>query len=231
MAVRVLLKLNNLLIKSRKHSIIRIFLCILLFSSVTFSQKKAIKKFQTILKNIEVATAGLDDLVLENSTSEFIEIYLYSENPNKNHIIFEEEYGVVKIRFNIPSFEAEDKIFRKYITKRLNRASAIVKIPKNKNLTIFGENINITSKSYDGNLKIYIENGIVKLNTIKQNVDVKLYAGNVFANAKKINFNIVSNTGKIQIDGIFYKKEYKKIIAYTSKKLRITTIIGNIYID
>ncbi|QTE24146.1 hypothetical protein [Polaribacter cellanae] len=230
MAVRVLLKLRSILIESKKHSIIPIFLCLLFISNTTFSQKKVTKKFQTTSNKVEISTVGLDDLVIENSESEFIEIYLYSENPNKNHIIFEEEYDVVKLRFNIPSFEMEDKIFRKYITKRLNRARAVVKIPFNKNISVFGEKIGVSSKSYNGNLKIYMEEGTVKLDTIQQNLLVKLYVGNVFGTFKKSNVNVVSRVGKIKINKDFYQKKYKKTDNSSDKKIDITSIKGNIFL-
>ncbi|QOD60117.1 hypothetical protein H9I45_12310 [Polaribacter haliotis] len=230
MAVRVLLKLKSVLIESRKHSFISFFLFLLLISNVAFSQKKVTKTFQTALNKIEISTVGLDDLVIENTTSEFLEIYLYSENPNKNHIIFEEEYGIVKLRFNIPSFESEDKIFRKYITKRLNRSSAIVKVPINKNISVFGEKIGVSSKGYNGNLKIYIEEGTVKLDTIQHNLLLKLYVGNVFGNFKKANVNVLSRSGKIKIDKKFYKKKYKKTVDSSAKKIDITTVKGNIFL-
>ena len=62
----------------------------------------------------------------------------------------------------------EAPVFRKFITKRLQRASAIIKIPKNKAVIIFGEEINIAAKSYGGPMDIYIEKGLIKLDTIQK---------------------------------------------------------------
>ena len=201
-----------------------------LISSSTFSQKKIIKKFTTTTKEIAIFTKGLDALILENSTSEFIEILLYAEDPNKQHIVIEEKSTETDIKFKIPVFKSEDAVFRKYITKRLKRASVTIKIPKNKEVSIFGEHINIASKSYNGNLNVLIEKGIVKLDTIQQNLVLKMYEGNLFGVLKKSNLTIASKIGKIKIDAVFYKKKYKENRTDTSKEIAITTLKGNIFL-
>jgi hypothetical protein len=201
-----------------------------LISNSTFSQKKIIKKFTTTTKEIAIFTEGLDALVLENSTSKFIEILLYAEDPNKQHIVIEEKSTKTDIKFKIPVFKSEDAVFRKYITKRLKRASVTIKIPKNKEVSIFGEHINIASKSYNGNLNVLIEKGIVKLDTIQQNLVLKMYEGNLFGVLKKSNLTIASKIGKIKIDAVFYKKKYKENRTDTSKEIAITTLKANIFL-
>jgi hypothetical protein len=182
-----------------------------MLSFVAFSQKKVIKKQQLFAKSIEISTIGLDDFVIENSSSNFIEIILIAENSNAQHIVFKEENKTAKIEFRIPEMKSEDLVFKKFITKRLNRANAIIRIPKNKEVIIFGENVNITANDFSSSLEIYIEKGILKLNTILENVKVKLYAGTISANVKKVNTNVESNMGTIKIDqkvqqAHFYKK-------------------------
>ena len=213
-----------------KNILLKILPLFFLMSSGAFSQKKIIKKFTTNTKEIAIFTKGLDDLVLENSTSEFIEILLYAEDPNKQHIVIEEKSTETDIKFKIPVFKSEDAVFRKYITKRLKRASVTIKIPKNKEVSIFGEHINISSKSYNGNLNVLIEKGIVKLDTIQQNLVLKMYEGNLFGVLKKSNLTIASKIGKIKIDAVFYKKKYKENRTDTSKEIAITTLKGNIFL-
>lgn len=209
----------------------RTLIYFLLLSSIGFSQKKAIKKFTTENNKIIIDTEGLDDFVLENSNSNFVEVILYAENPNKQHILIDTKTYETSIQFKLPIPLEKEIIFRKFITERLKRAKATIKIPANKEVTILGENINVASKSYHGNLRIFLENGIVKLDTVQQNVELKLFSGNVFATTKKTNFNIVSNLGKISVDAILYQKEYKKTVSDTSKELAITSIRGNIFIN
>jgi len=213
-----------------KNILLKILPLFFLMSSGAFSQKKIIKKFTTNTKEIAIFTKGLDDLVLENSTSEFIEILLYAEDPNKQHIVIEEKSTKTDIKFKIPVFKSEDAVFRKYITKRLKRASVTIKIPKNKEVSIFGEHINISSKSYNGNLNVLIEKGIVKLDTIQQNLVLKMYEGNLFGVLKKSNLTIASKIGKIKIDAVFYKKKYKENRMNTGKEIAITTLKGNIFL-
>ena len=200
----------------------------LIFSTVIFSQKKAIKKFQTTANEIEISTIGLDDFVLENTESSFIEIFLYAENPNERHIVFEEKQGVANIKFNIAEFKTEETVFRKFITKRLQRASAIVKIPKGKKTTIFGENINIASKSYQGSLAIFIEKGNVKLNTVQETTQVNLYSGNVYATLKNTNIDVISRIGKIKIDNILKEKVYQKKNDIFKNTFTVHTIKANV---
>ncbi|WP_299672133.1 hypothetical protein [uncultured Polaribacter sp.] len=211
----------------KKIFIVFLFLSL---SSTIYSQKTATKKFQSAFKEVSISTMGLDNFILENSGTEFIEIILRAENPNKQHIVVKEVNGETVIKFNIPTFKREEKIFRKYITKRLKRAAAILKIPKNTNVSIFGEEIHISSKSYHGNLRIFIENGIVKLDTIQQNLELKLYTGNVFATLKKTHVDVISNSGKIKIDGMLYHKKYQKTAISTPREVSIITKKGNIFL-
>lgn len=213
-----------------KNILLKILPFFFLMSSDAFSQKKIIKKLTTNTKEIAIFTKGLDDLVLENSTSEFIEILLYAEDPNKQHIVIEEKSTKTDIKFKIPVFKSEDAVFRKYITKRLKRASVTIKIPKNKEVSIFGEHINISSKSYNGNLNVLIEKGIVKLDTIQQNMVLKMYEGNLFGVLKQSNLTIASKIGKIKIDAVFYKKKYKENRMDMNKEISITTLKGNIFL-
>ena len=213
-----------------KNILLKILPLFFLMSSGAFSQKKIIKKVTTNTKEIAIFTKGLDDLVLENSTSEFIEILLYAEDPNKQHIVIEEKSTKTDIKFKIPVFKSEAVVFRKYITKRLKRASVTIKIPKNKEVSIFGEHINISSKSYNGNLNVLIEKGIVKLDTIQQNLVLKMFEGNLFGVLKQSNLTIASKIGKIKIDAVFYKKKYKENRMNTGKEIAITTLKGNIFL-
>ncbi|WP_158840534.1 hypothetical protein [Polaribacter sp. L3A8] len=188
------------------------------------------KKFETQSKEIEIFTFGLDDVVIENSTSNFVEVYLIAENIEEQHIQYKEEYNLVKIQFEIPENIPEEKVFRKFITERLHRASAVIKIPKNKEITIFGDEINIESKSYKGDLNIYIEKGILKLHTIYASLKVKMYAGNLYAAVNKANIDVVSKTGKIKINDNLVEKSYKKKEEKSGEKISINSIKANIFL-
>jgi hypothetical protein len=203
----------------------------LMCSTLFFSQKKVAKDLETFQKEIEISTVGLDDFVIENSNSKFVEVILFAENMHEQEIIISEENNKVSIQFQLDSLIIEETVFRKFITKRLQRAYAIVKIPKGKNLTIYGENHSIESKNFWGDLTIYIEKGIVKLNTIQSNTVVKMYAGTIYATAKNKNITLHSNIGNITVDNVIYQKDFQKIISDTSQLLSINTIKGIIFIS
>ena len=209
----------------------KFFLFILLTSqTLCFSQKKVLKKLQTNADEINIYTKGLDNIILENSSTGFLEIALQAESYDDQLIKIEQQPSKINVKFDFEGTQTREVIFRKFITKRLQRASAIVKIPKGKKVYIFGENVDIESVNFNNDLAIYIDNGIVKLNTIQANVILKLYSGNVYAKVKNTNIEVISNTGKIEIDDILYEKKYQKVKENDLKKISITSIKANIFL-
>lgn len=202
----------------------------LLISITSFSQKKVSKIFETTSKEINIYTAGLDNLVVQDSNSDFVEVYLIAESYDEQLIKVENTDKTVTIKFDFEGTETREVVFRKFITKRLQRANAVVKIPKNKMVYIFGDNVDIESKSIQNNLAIYIENGIIKLNNINADVTLKLYSGNVYASTKNTMVDVVSNIGKIKVSDVLQEGNYKKTPKNSKSKLEIATIKANIFI-
>jgi hypothetical protein len=209
---------------------IHLIILICLVSKVTLSQNKLLQKFETQLKEIEISTQGLDDVVIENSTSKFIEIYLITENIGQQNIFYKEFNNRVKIQFQIPNNKQEDKVFRKFITKGLCRANAIIKVPKNKLITFFGDEINLESMSYKGDLKIFIENGILKLHKIYANLEVKMYSGNLYATLNKGMIDVVSKNGKIKVNNVLVEEIDQRQEVELDKKISIHSLNANIFL-
>jgi len=203
---------------------------LLFLPQIIGAQKKVIKKVQTTATQVEISTIGLDDFVLKNSNSEFLEIYLFAENPSNQHIVYNASDDIAKIEFQIPAMVKEAPVFRKFITKRLQRASAIIKIPKNKAVIIFGEEINIAAKSYSGPMDIYIEKGLIKLDTIQKKTKVKFYEGSVLATLKAQNIDVASTRGTIAIDQEIQQENFYKKTKNTSQNFTIRTTKGNIFL-
>ena len=209
----------------------RILLALFFLSSITvFSQKKVMKQFQSSNDEINIYTSGLDNIILENSKSDFIEVILYAESYDEQLIIVDQNKNQTDIKFHFEGTQTREVIFRKFITKRLQRATATVKIPRNKKVFIFGENVDIESKNHENELAIYIENGIVKLDTITSNVNLKLYSGNVFAFVKNTNLDVSSNNGTIKINQEISKNNIKKEDVNFDKNIIISTIKANIFL-
>ena len=155
---------------------------------------------------------------------------MFAENLHKQHILFDVKNDFLQVEFKMHKIQKEETVFRKFITERLHRASVIVKIPKGKRVTIFGESINIESKDYLGDLSIFIEKGIVKLNQVKANTSIKLYEGSIYGVLENSNINIISKGGKIKIDEHFHEKTYQKKLEKNQKEFSVTTIKANIFL-
>ncbi|MGK0412722.1 MAG: putative ribonuclease YlaK [Polaribacter sp.] len=225
--MRLKYKNSKVIFKFVRNCFVFVFLT-MVWSS--FSQKKVLKKFTSNLKEITILTEGLDDFVLENSNTNFIEITLFAKNSDEQHIVVQEKNNEIQIEFKLDKIQEKEIIFRKFITERLQRANAIIKVPKGKKVIIFGNNVDIESKDFKNDLKIYIENGIVKLNEIKANTQLKLYSGLVYAATKDANVDVISNNGKIKVDTVFYQKKYQKKEPTALKKLTITSLKANIFL-
>lgn len=205
---------------------------IFIFSSfLIFSQEKLMKQKNTQAEVIGIITDGLDDIVIENSLEDKLEVFLLDENPNTHAILIEEDTEEVKVRFKL-NFKAFDNgVFRKYITKRIERASAVVKVPKGKKIIIYGKTVGIESKSYKGDLSIFIEKGNVKLNTVKGNVLVKLFLGNVYAKLNKNKLlNIETTNGEFtlnnkKMNNIFYEKKVNSSLDFKVKSINANVVL------
>ncbi|MFT0156526.1 hypothetical protein [Tenacibaculum ascidiaceicola] len=197
-----------------------------------YCQEKIIQKRKMLVNELEVVTYGLDDIVIENSKSNELEVILLDENPHTHNILFKKEGEVFTIAFelNIPTLKNE--VFRKYITRRLERARAVIKVPKNKHISIHGKTIGVNSKSYAGDLDVYIERGNIKLNIIERSVNVRLFQGNVFAKiTSKSMLDLKTNNGTIFINGEKKESPFSQENLSTSKKLTINSIHANINIE
>ncbi len=201
------------------------------FSNIAFSQSKSLKKFETKINEIEIYTDGLDDIIIENSNSNFIEVQLVDKNLSNYQIVYSEEFNLIKIQFEIINSKSKTIVFRKFITERLNRVSAVIKLPKNKNITVFGDEINIESKKYLGSLNIYIEKGILKLHEIYSNLLVKMYEGNLYATIKNADLSIYCKYGKVKINNQLKSMPYQNTDDIIEKKVLINSIKANIFLN
>ena len=73
-----------------------------------FSQKKVQKIIESSANEIEISTTGLDDFVIENSDTNFIEIILVAENSNEQHILTDEENNIFQIKLKNNSLKKLD---------------------------------------------------------------------------------------------------------------------------
>lgn len=207
-----------------------LYILIFLASINQFAQKKQMRSLTADVKTVEISTEGLDNLILKNTDASDVEVFLNAQEYDNQFINLKNKDGVVSVSFEFEGFETREVIFRKYITKRLQRANAVVKIPKNKKVIIYGSNVDVTSFGVKNTLRIFIENGIVKLNTINANCDLNLYSGNVYANTSKANLDITSKLGNIYFNNTKRKETIKKIITENSYTFELNSVKANVFL-
>ncbi len=208
-----------------------LFIFFLSIISVGFSQQKIVKQVFSVSEEIEINTLGLDTITIITSDDNQTEVSLFNENANSEDLIINSSNKTLHIDFKKPFIVKKDGVFRKFITKRLNRSYAIVKIPKNKMITIFGRNINIISKSYQGNIVIFIDKGDLHLNTIQGKTSVHLFQGTVHAIISKTNININTKNGTIMMKGKKQASPFRVAIKNVSKKLVVNSINAHVFIN
>ena len=186
-----------------------IYFLLFIFSISGFSQQKVIKTVDDKTMEISVLSFGLDYVEIVNSDANQLEIELKDVNAKDYQIVVNQTNSLFKISFKREVLEGETKVFRKFITKRISKVNAVLKIPQNKKITIFGKHVDIYSKSYNGDLKIYVDKGDIQLNQIKQNTEVRLFGGNISGTVSKANINVTSNNGTVLINNKIYSRSIK----------------------
>ena len=174
---------------------------------------------------------GLDELILENSTSEEIEITLKAENASNQYILEEEKELAFHIQFKFPSLKVPNEPFRKYITERLKRASVVIKIPIGKSVIIKGENCDIIS-SFSGNeLSIDLLNSIIRLQSFAKDNFIRFHAGNLYLGTSEVNLDLQTKTGVISDGKNKKEKSFKSYKNTSAAKTMVRTIKGNIFLS
>ncbi|MFL0109722.1 hypothetical protein [Tenacibaculum maritimum] len=210
---------------------IRIFIISLFIITSGFSQQSIIKRFTSISKDIEISVVGLDDITIVNSDTTVIEVALFNQKLHSNYVRIENEENVLKIQFELPFEPSEEGVFRKFITKRLHKAYGIVKLPKNRDVILYGEDLDVISESYNGNLTIFIAKGELRLNTVKGTVKATLYQGNVLGDVNNTNIKITTNKGSINVNEEMKTSPYKLDVKKSNKIFKVKSIQGNIQIN
>lgn len=206
-------------------------LILVVFSSLSLiAQKRVVRSITSDSKSIDVSTLGLDEIKVENSNSDKVEVVLVAENATKQFVIFEDGVEKLNLRFQFQSLKRESTVFRKYITERLERGTAILRVPKNTSINITGENCNVMVDADLNDFSLDLLNSIIRFNKIPKQSSVQFHAGNFYTKMQDQSIDLKTNTGTLSIDGKQQTKKTLKIVKEDSQKLRIRTIKGNIFL-
>ena len=185
---------------------------VLVFPLVVVSaQQKITRTIKSNAPYVEVRTDGIDNLVIEESDSDQLEMTITDADG----------MGVIE-NFSCDDFscvlniKTELKITNP-LTNKINQfplaaptnVHAVVKIPKNKKVTIFGEMIDIQTKGYEGILRILIDKGNVRINAIKGITEIDLFAGTVFATIDNYDLNVRTRKGTVTLNDEIKKSPLK----------------------
>ncbi|WP_442264511.1 hypothetical protein ACSIGC_09070 [Tenacibaculum sp. ZS6-P6] len=194
-----------------------------------WGQNSSFKSFVSPLNEIEVNVKALDEVKIQNSETNELEIHVLSQSEQLYDVIVKEFESFLKINFKVSSLS--NNVFRKYITKRVNRASVLIKIPENKSITVIGENVDVVSENFNGDLNIFIEKGYINLNEVKRSLNLKLFQGNVYFSSNKSNFNITTNRGKIKCNDSLKISPFLQRNRNFKKQITISSIRANIFLN
>tara|TARA_R110002073_G_scaffold108336_9_gene243640 strand:- start:71580 stop:72236 length:657 start_codon:yes stop_codon:yes gene_type:complete len=187
---------------------------ITLFSCSFFAvaQQKIVKTIKSDAPYVEVKTDGIDNLIIEESdTNELVMTII-----DKNGLGVIENFScddfncVLNIKTELKKNNLDiNKVNFISIIPETN-VSAVVKIPKNKKVTILGETIDIQTQGYQGILRILIDKGSVRIKAIKGITEVNLFTGTVFATINNNALDIRTRKGTITFNNEVQKSPYKK---------------------
>jgi len=189
-----------------------VFIVFLVVSSSVMGQRKITKKIASKAPYVEVKTDGIDNLVIEESDSNEMEMII-SDVDGLGVI---EDFScndrncVLTISTELRIDNPQTNKINQFPNAPPSNVSAVVKIPKGKKVTVFGETIDIQTQGYQGILRILIDKGNVRIQGIKGITEVDLFAGTVFATIDNDDLNIRTRKGTITVNEEVQKSPYKK---------------------
>lgn len=192
-------------------------------SSITTNSTKIIVDFNIIDQIEIVITDDIDkiDVIAKNEKIEFPNFTL----DDKNGIIFIKEIE--------NSLEDKNLQIDKLCIIQPIYTSYQIKIPKGRNVYVSYAQGNFYSDNFEGNLNLSLDKGIVKINSFKGLINIKINVGNVYCNQiNNSKIDVKSNLGTVSSDFqenvIEKKNQIKGVFGKEVNELNIQAIQANI---
>lgn len=204
--------------------------CILILTiSSCFAQQKIIKTVESDAPYVEIKTDGIDNLVIEESESDQLEMIISDADGLGVLEDFScNDYNcVLSIKTQLKIDNPNTNKINQFPIPPPSNVSAVVKIPKSKKVTVFGEMIDIQTEGYDGILRILIDKGNVRIKGVKGITEVDLFAGTVFAAVDQNALDIKTRKGRIMLNQELQKSPFRKKIK-KAHKLVVKSINANV---
>ena len=183
------------------------------------AQRKITKKVESKAPYVEIRTDRIDNLVVEESDSNELEMIISDADGLGVIEDFScNDYNcVLSIKTELQIDNPQTNKINQFSLAPPSNVSAVVKIPKDKKVTVFGETIDIQTEGYDGVLRILIDKGNVRIKDIKGITEVELFTGTVFATINNNTLNIKTRKGTITLNEKVQKSPYKKKVKEAHK--------------
>lgn len=181
-----------------------IFISLLSLSFVVFSQEKIVKTIESDAPYVEFKTIGIDHLIIEESKAEKLELILINTDLGILEDVSCNDYNCVL------SIATSLKEINKLSTTKTSETKVILKIPKNKKVTVFGATINIQINGYEGILRSFIKNGKIEVKEIKGITEIEIVSGTVLATINDASVNVRTKKGTITLNNKKIKSTFKK---------------------
>lgn len=185
-----------------------IFLFLLSIASKTIAQQKFVKTFKVSATTIEIDTKGVDAIEFLTSDTEAITVELVGYDAEIHHFNASTQAGLLKITVDYAIALGYNTKTEKYCVVPPNNVTAVVHIPKGKQVRVFGDQLDISSSSFQGDLEIAITKGNIYLNLEHTSAIVRLFSGNVFALIGDRGLAIETRNGEITLDGATVQNPY-----------------------
>lgn len=190
----------------------RYFFLLFLSTFLSNAQQKIVKTIKSDAPYVEVKTDGIDNLIIEESDSNELVMTI----TDKDGLGFIENFSCddfncvlnIKTELKANSLDINKVNFISSITE--TNVSAVVKIPKGKKVTIYGETIDIQTNGYQGILRILIDSGNIKIKALKGITEVNLFTGTVFAKINNNALDVRTRKGTILFNEEIQKSPFKK---------------------
>jgi len=204
--------------------------CILILTiSSCFAQQKIVKTVESDAPYVEIKTDGIDNLVIEESESDQLEMIISDADGLGVLEDFScNDYNcVLSIKTQLKIDNPNTNKINQFPIPPPSNVSAVVKIPKSKKVTVFGEMIDIQTEGYDGILRILIDKGNVRIKGVKGITEVDLFAGTVFAAVDQNALDIKTRKGRITLNQELQKSPFRKKTK-KAHKLVVKSINANV---
>lgn len=207
-----------------------IFFIFLLLSTLLFSQQKIVRSLESNATYIEIHTKGIDDLKIEESASDQIEMMILN---NKDFGVFEnftctESNCVLKIETQALQKERINDKGNQLPIKPATQVNALIRIPKNKKVTILGGLIDVQSSGYHGQLRVLIEQGNVVLKRVLGVTQIELSSGSCAVTIDDGSLDIRTRKGELRWNSILQQNRSIRKKKNEEKLLIVRTVNANI---